>query len=261
MASNMIQNASTSLKAKKPPETIQEYIVSMKSGIAAALPSVMTPERFTRIAMSAVSKNQKLRQCAPSSFLAAMMEAAQLGLEPNTTLGHAYLIPYGTLCQFVVGYRGLLDLAWRSGEVKDVQAETVYQNDTWEYELGMDPKLRHVPADKDRGDPVHYYAIIRMKDGGSVSAVMSKEDVIRHAKKYSKNYNKSDSPWQTSFDEMAKKTLLRRVLKFAPLKSEFITRALEADGSVKDQIDADMSTVPNLIIDVDETTGEVIEGA
>ena len=261
MASNMIQHASAALKTKKEPETLQEYIVSMKAGIAAAVPNAMTPERFSRIAMSAVSKSRKLQQCEPSSFLAAMMEAAQLGLEPNTTLGHAYLIPYGNLCQFVVGYRGLLDLAWRSGEVKDVQSETVYQNDTWEYELGMDPKLRHVPADRDRGDPVRYYAIIRMKDGGSVSAVMSKEDVTRHAQKYSKSYNKSDSPWRTSFDEMAKKTLLRRVLKLAPLKSEFITRALEADGSVKNQIDADMSTIPSLIIDVDETTGEVIEGA
>ena len=261
MASKMIQNASSAIQTKKAPETIQEYIISMKAGIAAAVPSAMTPERFTRIALSAVSKSYKLQQCEPASFLAAMMEAAQLGLEPNTTLGHAYLIPYGNQCQCIVGYRGLLDLAWRSGEVKDVQAEVVCQNDIWEYELGMEPKLRHVPADKNRGDPVRYYAIIRMKDGGSVSAVMSKEDIANHAQKYSKNYHKNDSPWKTSFDEMAKKTLLRRILKYAPLKSEFITRALEADGSIKNQIDKDMSTIPNMIIDVDESTGEVIEGA
>lgn len=258
MAGKMIQNASAALQPKKTPETIQEYIVSMKSGIAAALPSVMTPERFTRIALSAVSSNPKLQQCNPGSFLAAMMNAAQLGLEPNTPLGQAYLIPYGNQCQFIVGYKGLLDLAWRSGEVLDVQAEVVCANDIWEYELGLNPKLRHVPAEGDRGDPVRYYAIIRTKDGGSVSAVMSKTDVINHAQKYSKSY--SSGPWKANFDEMAKKTLLRRVLKYAPLKSDFITRALTEDGTVKAQIAADMAEIPN-IIDVDESTGEVIENA
>jgi recombination protein RecT len=258
MAGKMIQNASTAIQSKKAPETIQEYIVSMKSGIAAALPSVMTPERFTRIALSAVSSNTKLQQCNPGSFLAAMMNAAQLGLEPNTPLGQAYLIPYGNQCQFIVGYKGLLDLAWRSGEVLDVQAEVVCVNDIWEYELGLNPKLRHVPAESDRGDPVRYYAVIRTKDGGSVSAVMSKADVISHAQKYSKSY--SSGPWKTNFDEMAKKTLLRRVLKYAPLKSDFITRALTEDGTVKAQIAADMAEIPN-IIDVDESTGEVIESA
>lgn len=262
MANNnsMIQQANNSQlqkQQKKQPQTIQDYIVAMKSGIAAALPSVMTPERFTRIALSAVSGNPKLASCEPASFLAAMMTAAQLGLEPNTPLGQAYLIPYGKQCQFQLGYKGLIDLAWRSGDVADIQAETVYANDVWEYELGLNPKLRHVPADKDRGDPVRYYAVIRTKGGGSISAVMSAADVMAHAKKYSKSYN--SGPWQTNFDEMAKKTVLKRALKYAPLKSDFV-RGMVQDGSVKDQISEDMATIPN-VLDVDQETGEVVESA
>lgn len=252
--SNMIQKSVEMQKARKP-ETIQDYIKSMKSGIAAALPSVMTPERFTRIATSAVSNNPKLAACDPMSFIAAMMTAAQLGLEPNTPLGQAYLIPYGRQCQFQIGYAGLIDLAWRSGEIADIQAETVYANDKWEYELGLNPKLRHIPADGDRGDPVRYYAVIRTKFGGTISAVMSKADVLAHAKKYSKSYN--SGPWQTSFDEMAKKTVLKRALKYAPLKSDFV-RNLEQDNSVKETFTDDMADVPN-VIDVDSATGEVIE--
>lgn len=255
MSKNMIQGANNALKTAKAPQTIQEYIVSMKSGIAAALPSVMTPERFTRIALSAVSGNPKLQSCDPASFLAAMMSAAQLGLEPNTPLGQAYLIPYGNRCEFQVGYKGMLDLAWRSGEVADIQADVVKANDVWEYELGLNPKLRHVPADKNRGDPVRYYAVIRMKDGGTISAVMGVDEITAHARKYSKSFN--NGPWQTNFDEMAKKTVLKRALKYAPLKSDFI-KAQVLDGSVKDKISEDMTEIPN-IIEVDQNTGEVIE--
>lgn len=251
---NAIQNASNSLKSTKA-QTLQNYIVSMKSGISAALPSVMTPERFTRIALSAVSGNPKLQQCDPASFVAAMMNAAQLGLEPNTPLGQAYLIPYGNQCQFQIGYKGLIDLAWRSGEIADIQAETVYENDTWEYELGLNPKLRHVPADYNRGDPVRYYAVIRTKDGGTISAVMSIEDVRAHGKKFSKSYN--NGPWQTSFDEMAKKTVLKKALKYAPLKSDFV-KGVSNDETVKQDICKDMTEIPD-IIDVDQNTGEVIE--
>lgn len=262
MTKNMIQSANAAQmqqgQQKKKPETIKEYIVAMKSGIAAALPSVMTPERFTRIALSAVSNNPKLQACTPDSFLGAMMQAAQLGLEPNTALGQAYLIPYGGKCQFQVGYKGFLELAWRSGEVRDIQAEVVYQNDVWEYELGLEPKLKHIPADSNRGDPVRYYAVIRTKDGGHISTVMSVADVRSHAQKYSQSY--SSGPWKTNFDEMAKKTVLKRALKYAPLKSDFITRAMVADNTIKTEIAEDMSEIPN-VLDVDQETGEVVESA
>lgn len=196
-----------------------------------------------------------------------MMIAAQLGLECNTPLGQAYLIPYrnhGQLeCQFQLGYKGLIDLCYRSGEVNTVQAHTVYENDVFEYELGLEPKLRHVPATSQRGAPTHFYAVFRTKSDGYGFEVMSIDDVRAHAQKYSKSY--SNGPWQTNFEEMAKKTVLKRALKYAPLKTEF-ARSFSADEGIRTKLDPDMLSMPDeTYIEtegtaVDPETGEVMEG-
>lgn len=262
---NAITKAAGKSLEKNGQPTMQDYIKRMQGEIAKALPSVITPERFTRITLSALSTNQKLRECSPQSFLGAMMTAAQLGLEPNTPLGQAYLIPYrnhGRLeCQFQLGYKGLIDLCYRSGEVSTIQAHTVYENDEFTYEFGLEPKLKHVPASSNRGNPTHFYAVFRAKSGGYGFEVMSVEDVRAHAQKYSKSYE--NGPWQTNFEEMAKKTVLKRVLKYAPIKTEFM-RGLAADETVKTNLDADMASLPDeTYIDaeysVDQETGEVVE--
>lgn len=260
---NMIQKAAaeTGIAKKKQPSSIKDYIEVMAPAIKAALPSVMTPERFTRITMSALSANPRLQECTPQSFLGAMMTAAQLGLEPNTPLGQAYLIPFrnhGRMeCQFQLGYKGLIDLAYRSGEVSIIQAHTVYENDDFTYELGLDPKLRHIPAKSNRGNPIAYYAMFKTKDDGYGFQVMSVEEVTAHGRKYSKSF--SNGPWQTNFDEMAKKTVLKKVLKYAPLKSDFV-RGLAQDHTVKNEIAEDMYDVPDMTeyIEVDQETGEVV---
>lgn len=269
MKENAIQ-AAQSAQVSQKPKKMQDYIKKMQGEIAKALPSVLTPERFTRITLSALSTNAKLAETTPQSFLGAMMTAAQLGLEPNTPLGQAYLIPFWNgkakclECQFQLGYKGLIDLAYRSGEVSTIQANVVYENDEFEYELGLEPKLRHVPAKSDRGDPVFFYAVFRTKDGGYGFDVMSVDDVRAHAKKYSKAY--SNGPWQTNFEEMAKKTVLKRVLKYAPLKTDFV-RGLSADETIKTQISEDMFSVPDeTVIEaegyaVDEATGEVLDNS
>lgn len=254
--------------AKKQPQTIKDYINAMSGEIAKALPQVMTPERFTRIALSAVSNTPKLGNCTPQSFLGAMMNAAQLGLEPNTPLGQAYLIPFEnrkkgiTECQFQIGYKGLIDLAYRSGEVKMIDAQTVYENDEFEYELGIDPVLKHKPARTNRGNPIYFYATFKLTNGGQGFQVMSIEDVQDHAKKYSKTYN--NGPWQTNFEEMAKKTVLKKLLKYAPLKTEFV-KQVTSDETIKTSISDHMEDVPNEYMDVeyeehpneDPVTGEI----
>ena len=258
----------TKAVAKKQPQTIKDYINAMSGEIAKALPQVMTPERFTRIALSAVSNTPKLGNCTPQSFLGAMMNAAQLGLEPNTPLGQAYLIPFEnrkkgvTECQFQIGYKGLIDLAYRSGEVKMIDAQTVYENDEFEYELGMDPVLKHKPARTNRGNPIYFYATFKLTNGGQGFQVMSIEDVREHAKKYSKTYN--NGPWQTNFEEMAKKTVLKKLLKYAPLKTEFV-KQVTSDETIKTSISDHMEDVPNEYMDVeyeehqneDPVTGEI----
>lgn len=130
--------------------SIPDMVKAMMPEIKKALPTVLTPERFTRIALSALNNTPALQKCTPMSFLAALMNAAQLGLEPNTPLGQAYLIPYknkGVLeCQFQIGYKGLIDLAYRNGQMQTIQAQAVYENDEFSYEYGLEPKLSHRPA-------------------------------------------------------------------------------------------------------------------
>lgn len=276
MEKNLIQKQGGQMSAAKAEKkTMQAYIKAMEPAIKKALPSVITPERFTRMVLSALSSTPKLAECSPQSFLAAMMTAAQLGVEPNTALGQAYLLPYrnhGQMeCQFQLGYKGLIDLAYRSGEVSVIQAHTVYENDVFEYELGMDPKLRHVPAKADRGEAVAYYAMFKTKDGGYGFEVMSVDDVQRHAQRYSKSYGSGSSPWRSNFDEMAKKTVLKRALKYAPLKSDFV-RGVAQDETIKAELSDEMYAVPDeTVFDaegeeidstaVDTETGEVIGNA
>lgn len=276
MEKNLIQKQGGQMSAAKAEKkTMQAYIKAMEPAIKKALPSVITPERFTRMVLSALSATPKLAECSPQSFLAAMMTAAQLGVEPNTALGQAYLLPYrnhGQMeCQFQLGYKGLIDLAYRSGEVSVIQAHTVYENDVFEYELGMDPKLRHVPAKADRGEAVAYYAMFKTKDGGYGFEVMSVDDVQRHAQRYSKSYGSGSSPWRSNFDEMAKKTVLKRALKYAPLKSDFV-RGVAQDETIKAELSDEMYAVPDETVfeaegeeigstEVDTETGEVIGSA
>lgn len=276
MEKNLIQKQGGQMSAAKAEKkTMQAYIKAMEPAIKKALPSVITPERFTRMVLSALSSTPKLAECSPQSFLAAMMTAAQLGVEPNTALGQAYLLPYrnhGQMeCQFQLGYKGLIDLAYRSGEVSVIQAHTVYENDVFEYELGMDPKLRHVPAKADRGEAVAYYAMFKTKDGGYGFEVMSVDDVQRHAQRYSKSYGSGSSPWRSNFDEMAKKTVLKRALKYAPLKSDFV-RGVAQDETIKAELSDEMYAVPDETVfeaegeeidstSVDTETGEVINNA
>ena len=233
-------------------KTIKDYLKAYEGEFAKALPSVLTPERFTRMALTALTKTPKLAQCAPSSFMGAMLEAAQLGLEPNTPLGQAYLIPYGNKCQFQIGYKGLIDLAYRSEELRSIEAHEVYENDVFDFEFGLNPKLVHKPAIKDRGEVVWYYAVYHLVNGGCGFEVMSRDDVETHARKYSKTFN--NGPWQTDFDEMAKKTVLKKVLKYAPLKSDF-ARGISADettseiGFVDGEVNITQSIDEDSIID------------
>ena len=270
--SKAIQNATNNKSVTNSNQkNLQNYIKAMEKQIAKALPSVITPDRFTRIVLSAISANPKLGDTTPESFLGAMMTAAQLGVEPNTPLGQAYLLPYWNSkkkcfeCQFQLGYKGMIDLAYRSGEVSTIQAQVVYENDKFNFSYGLEPKLEHVPATSDRGDAVYVYAVFRTKDGGFGFEVMSMDDVRSHAAKYSKSFN--NGPWQTNFEEMAKKTVLKKVLKYAPLKSDFV-RGVTADETIKSDIAEDMFSVPNEMpiettsvdVVVDAETGEVLEG-
>lgn len=250
MANDIIQKKEQAMQNGNH-KNMQSYVKEMQGEIAKALPSVISPERFTRMVLSAISTNPKLGECTPQSFLAAMMSSAQLGLEPNTPIGQAYIIPYrnhGVIeASYQIGYKGLIDLAYRSGEIKSIFAQIVYENDKFECEFGINPILRHVPADGERGNPVKAYAIYTTVNDGYGFDVMTIDEVKEHAKKYSKAYSSGyTSPWTTNFEEMAKKTVLKKALKYAPLSAEFM-REVSADETIKTTISDDMSAEPNVI--------------
>ena len=189
--SGAIARAAKSMEAKGNRKTLQAYIEQMTPEIKKALPSGMSLDRFVRISLSAVSSNPKLAECSSQSFLGAMMTAAQLGLEINTPLQLAWLIPRWNKnagcyeAQFQMGYKGLEQLAYRNPHVVEIQANTVYENDTFECEYGMETKMRHVPALKNRGEVVGFYAYFKTDNGGFGFAIMSVDDVRKHRDRHS----------------------------------------------------------------------------
>lgn len=228
--------------------TIVDMVRALEPEIRKALPAVITPERFTRMALSAINNTPALAQCTPMSFIAALMSAAQLGLEPNTPLGQAYLIPYknkGVLeCQFQLGYKGMIDLAYRTGQVQMIQAQVVREGDYFEYQYGLEPKLIHRPGHDDRGEITFIYGVFRLANGGYGFEVSNKADMDSFAEKYSKSFGSKYSPWTENYEDMAKKTVIKRALKYAPVSVDF-QKALNADESIKTELSVDMSEIRN----------------
>lgn len=227
------------------PKTLKDLLELRKGEIQKVLPSVITPEQFLRLTLNALNSTPHLAECTMTSFYGAVMQCAQLGLKPNVN-GEAYLIPFRNRkkgvyeCQFITGYKGLMLLARRSGEIANIDAQTVYENDTFDISYGFDPVLVHKPYLKgDRGKPFGFYATVLLKDGGKSAHFMTVADAEKYGRKYSKSYN--DSPWQTDFEAMAKKSCLRQVLKYAPMSTDVDT-AVERDGKVlrfEENADAD----------------------
>lgn len=247
----------SNLAVQKPSSlgTLQSALMAQIEQIKKALPKHITADRLARVVLTALRTNPKLGLCDKNSFLGAVMVSAQLGLEVNTPLGQAYLIPYngkrGMECNFQLGYQGLLDLAYRSDKYQVISAMAVYPEDKFEYAYGLEPKLIHVPsANRDeKSEPSFFYAMYRTKSGGFDFRVWSKNDVINHAKKYSKSFDRKNnsffagSSWADSFEGMAKKTVLIELLKYAP-KSVEMQNAISSDESkISYSSDDDMITL------------------
>jgi len=204
--------------------TIRDLFRRTEDQIALALPKHMTAERMIRVALTAVQQSPKLLNCTPLSVIGSVVQASQLGLEPDGVLGHAYLVPFWNSqtkhleCQLIPGYRGYIELICRGEKTENVDAHVVYSNDFFEHEYGSERKLRHKPLlEGDRGTPIAAYAIAYLREGGWKAEVMSHMEVesIRERSK-----KKEDGPWETDWDEMAKKTVIRRLAKTMPMSVE-----------------------------------------
>mgnify|MGYP000909827057 CR=1 FL=1 len=241
-------------KRRTPEQTIRRYLEQMAPEIQRALPKHLDADRLARIAMTTIRQTPKLLDCNIQSLLAAVMQSAQLGLEPNI-LGQAYIIPYGKEAQFIIGYRGMIDLARRSGHIESIYAHPVYDQDDFDYEYGLDPKLRHKPAIGDRGQFIGAYGVAKFKDGGYHFEFMPKAEID---KRRGRSKASGNGPWVTDYEEMACKTVIRHMFKYLPISIEIMKQVEHTDETVKHEIMPDMTESPD-VIDVDIETGEVLE--
>ncbi len=218
-----VVNPTTTAPVAKPktkaPIIVQQVLSDQfKKQLALAVPKHLNADRMARIAATEVRKNKALLNTEPTSFLGSVMQAAQLGLEPGSALGQAYLVPYGNQCQLIIGYKGMIDLARRSGQVLSLNAYAVREGDDFSFQLGLKPDIHHVPsleADRIKKPITYVYAVATLKGGGYQFEVMSRAEVEAvRAKAKSKNI------WNTYFEEMAKKTVIRRLFKYLPVSIE-----------------------------------------
>lgn len=207
--------------------TIKDQFLKMTPKLAELLPRHMTPDRMVKVALNCVAKTPKLQECSLSSLLQCLVVAAELGLEPGGALGHLYLVPFKGTCTVIIGYRGLIELARRSGQLAQIEAHVVHENDEFAVEFGLNPVMRHKPQLRgEPGKPVLTYMIARLKDGSTHIEVMTQAEVERIK---ARSRSAADGPWVTDPEEMAKKTVLRRGSKYLPLATEQFARAAEID--------------------------------
>lgn len=217
-------------KPASPAATIAGYLKKMGPEIERALPKHMDADRLGRIALTTIRTTPKLLECNLPSLMGAVMQAAQLGLEPGL-IGHCYIIPYGKEATFIIGYKGMIDLARRSGQIQNIYAHAVYENDEFEYELGLEPKLVHKPAAGNRGKMEYVYAVAHFKDGGYQFEVMDMQEI---EKRRGRSKAAKNGPWVTDFEEMAKKTVIRHMWKYLPISVEIQQQAAQDEVVRKD---------------------------
>lgn len=210
-------------------QTIKDLLLSdeAKAQFAKALPRHLSPDRFIRIALTALNKTPRLAECTQASLFSCLLDLSQLGIEPDGRKAH--LIPYKkagtTICTLIIDYKGLVELARRSGNISDIHADVVYEKDKFSFSYGSQGHLTHSPALADRGEPRASYSYVKLKDGSESFEVMNLEEIngIRERSKA-----KDEGPWQTDWAEMAKKTVFRRHSKWLPMSPEFMA-AVEKD--------------------------------
>ncbi|WP_392562530.1 recombination protein RecT [Orbus sturtevantii] len=234
---------------QKKPETLTDLINSpkIKNQFAMALPRHMNSDRMARILTTELRKLPALGKCNLQSFLGAAVQCSQLGLEPGGALGHAYLLPFGNgkaddgkpNVQLIIGYRGMIDLARRSGQIISISARTVREGDDFNFEYGLEESLKHTPKADDDAPITHIYAVAKLKDGGVQFEVMTKSQIDK-VKETSKAGD--TGPWKTYYEEMAKKTVIRRLFKYLPVSIE-IQKAVVLDEKAEAGISQDNDMV------------------
>lgn len=237
--------------ATRPAQTIKSLLngPEFMDQVKRALPSHLKPDRFIRIALTATMRTPKLLKCDHASFFNALLTLSQLGIEPDGRRAH--LIPFEnrkrnvTECQLIIDYKGLAELAMRSGVVSNIHADVVCENDEFEYDRG-ELKRHKINFRSPRGKIYAVYALCRFKDGTEKSDVMDLEEIEGIRKRSRAGDN---GPWVTDWSEMAKKTVFRRLSKWLPLSAEF-RDAVEADSDELPPIENTPARSPESLVSV-----------
>lgn len=255
-------------KKLTPLDQAMRPLLLASTNIEKLLPPGLKIDRFIMQIRVAMQKNPDLQKCSPASLVGAVLEAADLGLDPSGRLGSAYLIPFKDQVTLVPGYRGLIDLAGRSGLVRSINAYAVFEKDHWKNRQGFTPEhIPYEPRAKEPQDPGDWYIVwarARMAGGVVESEVMRRAEVMA-IKAKSPGSKSPRSPWNGTPEdqiEMAKKTVLRRLLKKLPLSPtanwDKLSRALDmGEGAVIDGEHRTMTTFEGEAFDGE--TGEVLD--
>jgi recombination protein RecT len=246
------KNLATALN--KSPATVgnmtsaKDLVTSMTGAIAQALPKHLTADRMARLLLTEFYKNPKLMQCTRASIVGGVLQSSQLGLEIGSGLGHAYLIPFNANkkignewvttveAQLVIGYQGMLDLARRSGELISIHAAAVRKGDHFVYKRSLDGDVLEHEERYETDDFTHFYAMARFKNGGHSYIVWPIKKIREHALRHSKVRGKLVGPWESDFEAMCIKTMIRALFKFLPRSVEIVS-AITADGAVVNHLD------------------------
>lgn len=245
---------------------IGTFLQSFAPQLTKVLPRHLTAERIIQMTAGVVHRNPAIARCSVPSLLGAVMQASLLGFQPIDSLGYCYFVPYGKDVQFQIGYKGLIDLARRSGKIRSVHAEVVHEGDEFECEYGLSPSLKHRPAFEDGAKLTHAYAVVHFTDGGNSFVVLPRVEIERLRMRSPMQKGAPSGAWATDYDAMAKAKALKQLAKYLPLSVEEQTAVLSDERVISfehfdrgGQLKAEELEYSEPI-EVDPETGEVLEG-
>ena len=245
-----------------PKQRISKLLQENKREIAAALPKHISIDRMVTIAQTAATSVPALLDCYTPSLFGAMIKCSQLGLEPNNALGQAYMIPFKnnkknrTDVQLIIGYRGMIDLARRSGHVVSMNAQAVREGDEFDWGFGLEERLDHKPG-TDRGEITHFYAYAKLTGGGHQFDVLTKQDVDKVMA--STQSRGQYGPWKDHYEQMGRKTMIRRLFNYLPVSIEMAEAAAidsQGDGGMDQGLD-EVLTGDYTVVDQADTTPQL----
>lgn len=240
------------LPSETQPPTLAQRITGMEEQFALAAPRGIEAKQLVRDALTALAQNPDLAECDPRSVLGGLMTMAQLGLRVGV-LGHGWLIPFRNRrnggqkeAQLIIGYQGMVALAYRSTDVAKITARTVHKNDHFDLEYGLNERLVHRPAAGERGEPIGYYATVKLKGSDDVMFYfMTHDEMCVYRDRYAMAKTRDGKvvgPWVSEFEGMAKKTCVRQLAKYMP-KGTDLAAAMAVDDTVRLDITPDADPV------------------